>query len=210
MEDDLRAPGRRGQSFEIADVAADHLGTPRDGFLAPRDEAVEDDDLLSTSHEGRRDGRTDETRTTRNESSHRNIIFHYAVAVFDRLRQRVGRRNGPGLLIVDDDEKLRTFVRALLDEEDVGPIWEAPDGETAIEIAYEHNPQLVILDYEMPRMNGQAVARILKMISPGARVILLTAVLHEAPDWVHAYLEKSDIDELPTVVHNERMRLAVG
>ena len=129
--------------------------------------------------------------------------------MFDRLRQRVTKGQGPGLLIVDDDEKIRSFVRALLEEETVGNVWEAPDGETALEIAHEHHPRLVILDYEMPRMNGQAVARMLRLISPGARVILLTAVLPEAPGWADAYLEKSDIDRLPEVVHDQWMRLAI-
>lgn len=130
--------------------------------------------------------------------------------MFDRLRQKVAPPQGPGLLIVDDDEKVRAFVRALLEGEHVGSVWEAPDGETAIEIAYEHHPQLVILDFEMPRMNGQAVARVLRLMSPGTRVILLTAVLPEAPEWADAYLEKSEIDRLPEVVHDQWTRLAIS
>jgi CheY-like chemotaxis protein len=119
-------------------------------------------------------------------------------------------KRGPGLLVVDDDEKLRLFVRTLLENEPLGEVWEAPDGETALEISYEHHPRIVVLDYEMPRMNGQAVARMLRLISPGARIILLTAVLPDAPEWADAYLQKDEIDRLPEVVHDQRIRLALG
>ena len=68
---------------------------------------------------------------------------------------KVTGKNTPGLLLVDDDAELRSFVRVLLSELDLGPVYEAPDGETAIEISYEHHPKLVVLDFEMPRMNGQ-------------------------------------------------------
>jgi DNA-binding response OmpR family regulator len=116
----------------------------------------------------------------------------------------------PGLLIVDDDDKLRAFVRASLSHLDLGPVYEAPDGESAIEISYEHSPKIVILDFEMPRMNGQAVARVVRLISPGARIILLTAVLNESPDWVDAYLEKADIDSLPEIVQDQWTRIAIA
>lgn len=116
----------------------------------------------------------------------------------------------PGLLIVDDDGGLRKFVRALLADLDLGQVFEAPDGESAIEISYEHAPKIVILDYEMPRMNGQAVARVLRLISPGVRIVLLTAVLNENPEWVDAYLLKSDIDSLPVVVQDQWTRIAIS
>lgn len=121
-----------------------------------------------------------------------------------------GRDPGPGLLIVDDDDNLRLFVRALLEHEPLGDVWEAPDGETALEISYEHHPKIVILDYEMPRMNGEAVTRMLRLISPGARIVLLTAVLPEAPDWADAYLQKDEIETLPEVVHDQWVRLAIS
>src|SRR5688572_21767404 len=123
---------------------------------------------------------------------------------------KVTGRNKPGLLLVDDDAELRSFVRVLLSELDLGPVYEAPDGETAIEISYEHQPRLVVLDFEMPRMNGQAVARVLRLISPGARIVLLTAVLNEVPEWADAYLQKSDIDALPDIVQDQWTRLAIS
>jgi CheY-like chemotaxis protein len=123
---------------------------------------------------------------------------------------KITGQNKPGLLIVDDDDGLRTFVRALLADLDLGPVFEAPDGESAIEISYEHGPKIVILDFEMPRMNGQAVARVLRLISPGARIILLTAVLREPPDWADTYLEKSEIDGLPAIVEDQWTRIAMA
>ena len=123
---------------------------------------------------------------------------------------KVTGRNTPGLLIVDDDDQLRSFVRVLISELDLGPVHEAPDGETALEISYEHHPKLVILDFEMPRMNGQAVARVLRLISPGVRIVLLTAVLNEVPDWADAYLQKSDIDALPDIVQDQWTRIAIS
>lgn len=125
------------------------------------------------------------------------------------LNKMTGEKK-PGLLIVDDDAGVRTFVKALLADMDLGPVFEAPDGESAIEISYEHNPKIVILDYEMPRMNGQAVARVLRLISPGARIVLLTAVLNEIPEWPDAYLQKSDIDSLPEIVQDQWTRLAIS
>lgn len=130
--------------------------------------------------------------------------------MFDKLKDRVSSQRGPGLLLVDDDPKVRAFAKALLSGEEVGTVYEAPDGETAIEISYENHPLLVILDYQMPRMNGEAVARILRLISPGVRIILLSAVIHEAPEWADAYLEKSQIDSLPELVHEEWTRLAIS
>lgn len=119
-------------------------------------------------------------------------------------------KQGPGLLIVDDDDDLRRFVRALLEDQSFGEVWEAPDGETALEISHEHHPKLVILDYEMPQMNGEAVARAMRLISPGARIILLTAVLPEAPEWADAYLQKDNVDRLPEMVHDQWVRLAIA
>ena len=130
--------------------------------------------------------------------------------MFDRLRQKVAPPQGPGLLIVDDDEKVRAFVRALLGGEGFGPVWEAPEGESAIKISFEHHPRLVILDYQMPGMNGEAVTRSLRLISPGSRIILLTAVLRERPDWADAYLQKSEIDRLPEVVQDQLTRLVIS
>lgn len=123
--------------------------------------------------------------------------------MFERLKRRVAPSRAPGLLIVDDEEQLRTFVRALLESDELGDVYEAPDGETAIEISFQKHPKIVVLDYQMPRMNGEAVARCLRLLTPDARIILLTAVLHEAPEWADAYLEKAQIDELPGVVDDQ-------
>ncbi|MEA2453250.1 MAG: two-component system, response regulator PdtaR [Actinomycetota bacterium] len=117
---------------------------------------------------------------------------------------------GPGLLVVDDDPDLRRFVRTLLEQDELGTVYEAPDGETAIEISYDKNPLLIILDYHMPRMNGQAVARILRLMTPGARIILLSAVLHEEVEWADAFVDKSDIDRLPDVVRTQSLLLIGG
>jgi DNA-binding NarL/FixJ family response regulator len=65
---------------------------------------------------------------------------------------------------------------------------QATNGEEAVALAIEHKPDLIILDFAMPVMNGLEAARKLKQIVPKARIILFT---------VHAGLFKSRLEDLP-------------
>jgi CheY-like chemotaxis protein len=87
----------------------------------------------------------------------------------------------------------------LLETEGLTNISEAEDGETAIEIIHKEHPAIVILDYMMPRMDGQAVARVARLLSPPSKVIVFTGFLPTRPDWTdscEAYVEKTDIEGL--------------
>ena len=106
-------------------------------------------------------------------------------------------------MVVDDDPEVRHFVKTLLEQEGLGPVYQAPDGEAAIELANEKRPQLLILDYRMPKANGEAVARSVKVFAPDARIILFSAVIHEPVEWAHAYVAKEDASRLPNVLRTQ-------
>ena len=59
-------------------------------------------------------------------------------------------------LVVDDEPVARDFVRAILESADWKVI-EAPDGDTALKLAKEQKPQLVLLDVQMPGESGFSV-----------------------------------------------------
>ena len=104
------------------------------------------------------------------------------------------------VLIVDDDGDIRSVLRSLIEAEDSYEILEAPDGETALDIAHREQPRVIILDYMMPGMTGADVAKGLRTLVPDARIIAFTAVLKSPPDWADVYLEKSDIHRVvPTL-----------
>src|SRR5919106_5016001 len=63
-------------------------------------------------------------------------------------------------LIVDDEPLARERIRALLTEQpDVEVIGEARDGEEAVQMILSHEPDLVFLDIQMPKMDGFEVIR---------------------------------------------------
>jgi CheY-like chemotaxis protein len=95
------------------------------------------------------------------------------------------------------------MVRAMLETEDFGEVFDAPDGETAIALAYKHEPRLVILDYMMPNMDGEAVAKAIRNFLPTARIVVLSGVLMDKPDWADMYLKKTDITRLIPVLSLE-------
>ncbi len=65
------------------------------------------------------------------------------------------------ILVVDDDPHIRQLLAFALDKAGLGTI-EAEDGEAALDLAARHNPDLVILDINMPRMDGLEVCRRLR------------------------------------------------
>jgi DNA-binding NarL/FixJ family response regulator len=59
-------------------------------------------------------------------------------------------------------------------ESDVTVIGEATDGECALALASTFLPDIVLMDFQMPRMDGLAVTKALRAICPNAAVIMLT------------------------------------
>jgi DNA-binding NarL/FixJ family response regulator len=62
------------------------------------------------------------------------------------------------LLIVDDHADFRAGARALLEVDGFQVLGEAPDGESALEVARRLRPQVILLDIQLPGMDGFAVA----------------------------------------------------
>src|SRR5215471_2546946 len=81
----------------------------------------------------------------------------------------------PGILIVDDNDSIRWAVRACLQLRTTLEICgEAVDGVDAIEKAEQLNPDLILLDLSMPKMNGAETASVLKRRMPNIPIILFT------------------------------------
>jgi DNA-binding response OmpR family regulator len=88
------------------------------------------------------------------------------------------------ILIVDDEAHIRMLIEQTLEElEDEGvEFLTAENGEIALEIIQEENPELVFLDVMMPKMNGMEVCRRVKkeLEMDKVFIILLTAKGQEA------------------------------
>jgi two-component system, NarL family, nitrate/nitrite response regulator NarL len=80
------------------------------------------------------------------------------------------------VLIVDDHAQIRRATRAIFEREPEFKVCgEAVNGRDAIDKARELRPDLIILDFSMPVMNGLEAARLLKKMLPEVPVIMLTA-----------------------------------
>lgn len=102
----------------------------------------------------------------------------------------------PTVLIVDDEDEIRHALRLLFEFEDFAVVGEAANGVDAITLAKRYQPDFVVLDYRMPRMDGEATAEILRAIAPQARIVAFSAVLNRKPMWADAYLNKERISEV--------------
>jgi len=112
-----------------------------------------------------------------------------------------------GILIVDDQADVRRALSSLLKLiPDCLLVGEANDGREALTLAFEIQPDLIIMDVNMPRMDGFEATRKLRQMMPGARVLILTQ--HDSPQAVAAakgagacgYLVKSDSRNLSRAI----------
>ena len=78
------------------------------------------------------------------------------------------------VLVVDDHDLFRTGLRNLLEEEGVNVVGEAENGETAIRLASDLTPDVVIMDLNMPGAGGVETTRRLSSLAPLSRVVVLT------------------------------------
>ena len=80
------------------------------------------------------------------------------------------------IVVVDDQELVRTGLRTILGSEpNLAVVAEAADGRAAIEIVHRHRPDVVLMDIQMPGLDGiEATRRIIAAV-PGTRVVMLTS-----------------------------------
>ncbi len=84
------------------------------------------------------------------------------------------------ILLADDHAILRSGLRAILSlEPDLEVVGEAKDGIEAIKLTKELNPDLVLLDIHMPRMNGLTALGALREQAPDVKVLVLTSMEEE-------------------------------
>ena len=91
------------------------------------------------------------------------------------------RRQPLRILLADDHITVRHGLRLLIDAEpDMEVIAEAGDGDTALRLALELIPDVIVMDISMPGMNGLAATRALRKTRPDAVIVTLTRHSDEA------------------------------
>jgi DNA-binding NarL/FixJ family response regulator len=78
------------------------------------------------------------------------------------------------VMLVDDHDLFRTGLRNLLEEQGVQIVAEASEGATAVELVRELAPDVVVMDLNMPGMNGIEATREIARVTPLTRVVVLT------------------------------------
>ncbi|MDN4630761.1 response regulator transcription factor [Sphingomonas sp. PvP056] len=85
------------------------------------------------------------------------------------------------IMVVDDHPLLREGVCAVIETQgDLELVAEAETGEQAIELYQIHQPDIVLMDLQMPGMGGVAAIETLRSVHPSSRIIVLTTYSGDA------------------------------
>jgi CheY-like chemotaxis protein len=112
------------------------------------------------------------------------------------------------VLLVDDFARHREVVRAMLrTSHDLQIVGEAADGPEAVRMAEELQPDVIVLDLNLPSLSGLAAARRIRKLSPGSKIIMASEecsddIVQEAVrSGVVGYVKKSAMVEqlIPTI-----------
>jgi DNA-binding NarL/FixJ family response regulator len=105
------------------------------------------------------------------------------------------------ILIADDAPAVRGSIRALLEREKFEVVGEASDGAEAARLARSLEPDVVILDFYMPGLDGIETAGLIRACAPRARLVMLTVdaaeeyILAAFSAGFQGYVQKSDAPE---------------
>ena len=114
------------------------------------------------------------------------------------------------VLLVDDEADIRLVMRVGLDlaSEDLVVVGEAADGESALRMADELDPTIIVLDQRMPGLSGLETASELLARRPGQRMMLCSAYLDDKlreqarQAGVGRCIQKHDIPQLPDLLRS--------
>jgi len=79
------------------------------------------------------------------------------------------------VLIVDDDNLIRMYLKTILGNLDIQNIYEASSGEKAIDLAEQYQPGLVLLDINLPDCDGIDLLGKLRTIIPESKILMVSS-----------------------------------
>ena len=82
------------------------------------------------------------------------------------------------VLVVDDEAHIRKFVSLMIKSLGDPTVLQAANGLEALQVYERENPHLVLLDVNMPRIDGLQTLRQLKHIDPQCTVVMLTSLVN--------------------------------
>ena len=126
------------------------------------------------------------------------------------LRERLSprRRDPIRVLVVDDDPLFATTLGVILGaDERIEVLGDVGDGLAALEEAYRRRPDVVLMDLQMPRMDGVEATRRLRAMLPDTPVVVVTSC--EDPDALQRALDAGAVRFLTKREPPEALREAV-
>ena len=104
------------------------------------------------------------------------------------------------VVVVDDHAELRLLTRVLIEGPRTQVVGEAGDGEDAIAVVEDLHPDIVLMDLEMPKLDGVEATRRISARHPDIEIIIVSASDSNVGDALAAgasgALRKGDLDEL--------------
>ena len=112
------------------------------------------------------------------------------------------------LMIADDEPLIRRGIKQLIDLSSlqIGEIHEASTGEEALKVFEEFKPEIVLMDINMPKIDGLSVAKKIKSINPDTKIAIITgynyfdyaqtAIKIGVEDYILKPVTKSEIEAL--------------
>jgi len=88
----------------------------------------------------------------------------------------------PTILLVEDDEETRYVMRLQLEQRGYKVI-EAEDGETAVDLAENLNPHIVLMDLSLPRMDGFEATKRIRASDGMAEIPVVAVTAHQETDF---------------------------
>lgn len=105
------------------------------------------------------------------------------------------------VLVVDDDKEIRDVLAiAFSVDERICEVRTVGGGREALEVCTDYAPDVVLLDYWMPEMPGDAVAERLRTVHPEARIIAFSGALEQKPAWADDFCVKGDLPVIERVL----------
>ena len=107
-----------------------------------------------------------------------------------------GRGNSKTVLLVEDNKTQALHLQTLLEREGLYVAW-ADGGRVGVQMAQQLLPDLIVLDIQMPEMNGFQVCQQLKDAHDTANIPIIMFTRHDDPEAVVLGLETGAVDYIP-------------